>query len=159
MRRRWPRRPYFEAVSTVRAHPRRTLWEEGHHPGRLVAVAAVVGALVVAGIDLVLTHHLTYPFDVAFAAICVAAALTVRPRDFFIVGVFPPLLMGGVMLVVARLDRTAIAGRTDGLVQAVISGLAHHATALVAGYLMTLGILALRRVALRNAGALRPRTH
>ena len=37
----------------------------------------------------------------------------------------------------------------------MVSGLAHHAGSLVVGYALTLGILALRQVALRNAGAIR----
>jgi hypothetical protein len=37
----------------------------------------------------------------------------------------------------------------------VVSGLAHHAGALVAGYGLTLAVLALRQVAARNAGTIR----
>ena len=40
-------------------------------------------------------------FDLCFVAICLAAALMVRPRDFFTVGVLPPLLMFGTMVLVA----------------------------------------------------------
>jgi hypothetical protein len=36
-----------------------------------------------------------------------------------------------------------------------VSGLAHHSGSLVAGYALTLAILALRQVALRNAGTIR----
>ncbi|MGH3508824.1 MAG: DUF6542 domain-containing protein [Nocardioidaceae bacterium] len=142
-------------MSTGRAHPSRTLWEEGRKPGRRVALVASVASLAVIAVDLVITHHITLWYDVAFLAICVGAALGVRPRDFFVVGVFPPLLMAGTMLAVALVDRSAVADKGDGIIQGVISGLAHHSTALVIGYALTLMILALRRVALRNAGALR----
>jgi hypothetical protein len=40
----------------------------------------------------------------------------------------------------------------------VVSGLAHHARALVAGYGLTLALLALRQVAIRNAGRIRAHT-
>ena len=43
-------------------------------------------------------------FDVAFVLVCVAAALAVRPRDFFVIGVLPPLLMAGTVAVLALLD-------------------------------------------------------
>jgi hypothetical protein len=63
--------------------------------------------------------------------------------------------MAGTVTLLAVVDRTAVAGADDSLVQAVVSGLAHHATALVVGYALTLAILALRQVALRHHGRLR----
>jgi hypothetical protein len=94
-------------------------------------------------------------FDGTFVVVCVAAALLVRPRDFFGVGVLPPLGMLAIVAILAAFDRTAVADATDGFGQATVSGLAHHAGALVVGYALTLGLLALRQVALRNAGAIR----
>lgn len=99
--------------------------------------------------------RLTLLFDVAFVATCVAAALAVRPRDFFMVGVLPPLLMLLTVLVLALTTRPVVADKGDGLVQAMVTGLAHQAGALVSGYALTLAVLALRQVALRNAGAIR----
>jgi hypothetical protein len=133
----------------------RTLWEEGRQPGRRVATVAVVSTAAVVGLNLLLTGRLTLFYDLAFVVICLAAALTVRPRDFFVVGVFPPLLMLGTVLVLALADRGAVADEGDAPVQAVVSGLAHHAGALVAGYGLTLGVLALRQLAVRNAGRIR----
>ena len=83
--------------------------------------------------------------------VCVAAALCVRPREFFAVGVLPPLLMLGIVLALALLTRKAVADEVDGLVQAVVSGLAHHAGALVTGYGLTLSILAVRQLVLRGS--------
>jgi hypothetical protein len=120
----------------------------------VVAAACVAAALAVAA-DVLLTDRLSLLFDLAFVLICVAATLAVRPRDFFVVGVFPPLLMFGTVLVLALMLRGAVADPVDGPVQAVVSGLAHHAGGLVAGHALTLGILALRRLALRNAGRIR----
>jgi hypothetical protein len=149
---------YGARVSTAAPHPQpraRTLWEEGRRPGPLVAVAAAAGLLVVVVLDLLVFAGLSAFFDVAFVVACVATALAVRPRDFFLVGVLPPLLMAATVVTLALVDRAAVARPSDGLVQAIVSGLAHHAAALGAGYALTLVILSLRQVALRNAGRLR----
>jgi mannose/fructose/N-acetylgalactosamine-specific phosphotransferase system component IIC len=87
--------------------------------------------------------------------VCLVAALVVRPYDFFVVGVLPPLLMLATVSLLAAFARTAVAEKVDSLPQAVVSGLAHHAGALVAGYALALAVLALRQVALRNSGRLR----
>lgn len=142
-------------MSTARTARRRTLWEEGRQPGRLVTRVAALLALALVALDLGVTDGLGWIFDLGFVAVCVAAALLVRPHDFFGVGVLPPLLMAVVVAALAGVDRAAVADPRDGLVQAVVSGLAHHAGALVVGYGLTLAVLALRQVALRNAGALR----
>ena len=146
--------PYRAGVSTGATH-HRTLWEEGRTPGRLVANAAGLLVLLVVVIDLVAFRGMTVLFDVAFVLVSVAAALAVRPKDFFVIGVFPPLLMLGTVVLVALTFRGTVADKGDGFLQAVVSGLAHHSGSLVAGYALTLGILALRQVALRNAGAIR----
>ena len=67
----------------------------------------------------------------------------------------PPLLMAGTMLVLAIVARSTIADKGDGIVQATVSGLAHHAGSLVLGYGLALLVLALRQVAARNAGSIR----
>lgn len=139
----------------MRAPRRKTLWEEGRHPGRLVVHAAAAVALVVVLAHLMLADELTWVFDLAFVLVCVSAALAVRQRDFFVVGVMPPLLMAGTMLVLAVVARGAIADARDGVIQALVSGLAHHAGALALGYALALGVLALRQVAARNAGVIR----
>jgi hypothetical protein len=137
----------------------RTLWEEGRHPGALV-VSGVAAALAVAVLlQLAVADHLGWFFDLALVAACVGAALLVRPRDFFAVGVLPPLALGGTVVVVALVDRGAVARPGDGLLQAVVSGLAHHAVALAVAYALTLGVLGLRQVAMRNQGRLRRSPH
>ena len=135
--------------------PRRTLWEEGRRPGRLVANAAGLVVSLVVLLDLLVNGSLTLFFDVSFVLVCVSAALAVRPRDFFLVGVFPPLLMAGTFAVLAVIVRGRVADAHDGFLQAVISGLAHHAGFLVVSYALTLALLALRQVALHHAGSLR----
>ncbi len=145
---------YRAAVSTGAPH-HKTLWEEGRRPGPLLAVAGGVVVLLVATLDLLIFDDVTLLTDIAFVLVCVAAALAVHPRDFFVVGVCPPLMLAGVFAVLAVVARGSFAEPSDGFLQAVVSGLAHHAGALIIGYGLTLGLLALRQVALRNAGAIR----
>ena len=149
-------------VSQPRTRPRpphrrppRTLWEQGRRQGRQVVTLSILATLAVAGLDLALSDRLSLLFDVSFVVICVAAALAVRPRDFFLVGVLPPLLMVGTVTLLALVAKDAVAEEVDSLVQSIVSGLAHLAGALVAGYALVLAVLALRQVALRNSGRLR----
>jgi hypothetical protein len=137
----------------------RTLWEEGRHPGALVVAGTAAAIAVAVLLQLAVADHLGWFFDLVLVATCVAAALLVRPRDFFAVGVLPPLALGSTVVVVALVDRGAVARAEDGLFQALVSGLAHHALALAFAYALTLGILGLRQVALRNQGRLRRPHH
>ena len=137
--------------------PRRTLWEQGRHPGRLVVRAIGLAVLLTALVHVALDTSLGVWFDLVFVTLCVVAALWVHPRDFFTVGVLPPILLGFVVLLLAVVDRDAVARADDVLVQALVSGLAHRAIGLAVGYGLALGILGLRQVAQRNRGSLRPR--
>jgi hypothetical protein len=113
--------------------------------GSRVTRLAVIAGLVVLVLDLVISRELTWIFDVGFVLICVGAALAVAPRDFFSVGVLPPLLLLGLISLVAIVHDAWIADAKDGFVQAVVSGLAHRATGLLAAYLLALGVLAIRQ--------------
>jgi hypothetical protein len=135
-------------------HPR-TLWEEGRHPGRLVVAAATVALVAAVAGSLLVGTRIGLLFDLAFVVVCVGAALAVRPRDFFSVGVMPPLLLAATVTVLAVVDPATVARAGDAVAQAVVSGLAHHAIALVIGYGLTLAVLALRQVALRHDGRIR----
>ena len=111
-------------------------------------------------LDLAVNRDLTLFFDLSFVLVCVGAALAVRPRDFFLIGVFPPLLMAGMFVVLAVVARGLVADAGDGLLQAVVSGLAHHSAYLVVGYVLTLTLLAVRQVAMHHSGSLRgPQGH
>lgn len=122
-----------------------TLWEEGHEPGReLVALGAAVTLTVVA-LDLAIGDNLSWFFDLSFVILCVALALLVRPDDFFTVGVLPPLMMLGIVTLLAIVMPAAITDATSSTIGTVIAGLAHHAGALVVGYLLCLAILANRQ--------------
>jgi hypothetical protein len=120
-----------------------------------VAHLAAGGVLLALLADQAVTGGMGWLFDASFVLICVVAALAVRPRDLFLIGLLPPLLMLASVVGTAVVDRSAVADRNDVLVQAVVSGLAHHAGALFVGYALTLTVLALRLVALRNAGVIR----
>lgn len=122
-----------------------TLWEEGRMAGSRVVRLAVLLGLTTLGLDLLVGRDLGLVFDLGFVAACLGAALAVRPHDFFPVGVMPPLLLLGLVSLVAVAERDWVARADDSLVQAVVSGLAHHATALVVGYALTLGVLGVRQ--------------
>jgi len=122
----------------------RTLWEEGHELGHQVAALGFAVALTVASLDLTIGGEVGRVFDLAFVAVCLLVALLVRPEDFFTVGVLPPLIMLTVLVLVGISHRAAIAAGDSGLVQAVVTGLAHHAAALGVGYAGCLLCLAVR---------------
>jgi hypothetical protein len=113
---------------------------------------ALLGGLLVLALDIAINGQLTVVFDIGFVLLCVWAALAVRPRDFFPIGVLPPLLLLALITLLAIVHKAWVAQPGDGLIQAVVSGLAHRATGLLTAYLLTLAILAIRqRVARKRA--------
>lgn len=113
--------------------------------GSRVTRLAVLGGLLVLALDLAVFGRLTLAFDIGFVLVCLGAALAVHPRDFFRVGVLPPLLLLGFIALIAVMHRDWIAEAGDGLVQAVVSGLAHRASGLLTAYLLVLAVLAMRQ--------------
>lgn len=134
---------------------RRTLWEEGHEPGRQVVALGLALALTAVVVDQWLVGHVGVLFDICFVLLCIATALAVRPADFFTVGVLPPMLMVVVFALLGATRPDVIADPEDGVVQSVVSGLSHHAGALVTGYLLCLAILAVRQKVLSQAASKR----
>lgn len=130
---------------------RRTLWEQGTEPGRQVVALALALALTAVVLEQAVTGSVGWFFDVCFVLICVGAALRVRPADFFTVGVLPPLLMVAVFTLLGIARPAVIADEGDGVIQAVVSGLGHHAGALIVGYALSLGVLAVRHRVLGQA--------
>jgi hypothetical protein len=131
---------------TTRAarEPVRPVWDGVSRGSEVVALSSAL-VLSAATLEITLAGHLRLFFDVCFVATCLAAAMLVRPRDFFTVGVLPPLLMLGTMLLVALNGPEVVAARHDGVVQAVVTGLARHSLALFIGYAVCLVTLVLRR--------------
>lgn len=123
----------------------RTLWEEGREPGRQVVALGVAVALTVVIVDLALVGRVSLFFDLCFVVLCIGLALAVRPNDFFVVGVLPPLIMVGVFTLLGFTRPEVIAHAQDGVVQSVVSGLSHHSGALVVGYVLCLTTLAVRQ--------------
>lgn len=118
---------------------------------------AVLACVVLVAADLAATGRLDLVFDIGFVAVCLGAALAVRPRDFFSAGVLPPILLLVVCALLSLAHRPAIADPGDGFVQGLVTGLAQHAGALAGGYALTLGVLAMRhRVIRRRARSRRP---
>lgn len=115
----------------------------------MVALGVAVTLTAVA-LDLLVSRELSLLFDLVFVLLCVGAALLVRQQDFFVVGVLPPLLMLGLFVLLGLVSPGVVAEPQDGLIQAVVSGLAHHAATLVTGYFLALGVLAMRQHVLAN---------
>jgi hypothetical protein len=120
-------------------------WEEGREPGRRVVVLGAALALTAVGFDLAMSGRLTLFSDLSFIVACLALAVAVRPHDFFTVGVLPPLLMVAAFALLGAVRPETIADPRDGVVQATVTGLAHHSGALVVGYLLCLATLGVRR--------------
>ena len=116
-----------------------------------MVVLGVAVSLTVAALDLLITGSLGMLFDLTYVALCVALALRVRPRDFFTVGVLPPLLMLGTFWLLGLLTPGSIANDGDGTIRAVLTGLADHSGALVTGYALCLACLAIRRSVVQSS--------
>lgn len=121
-----------------------TLWEEGHLSGSRVVRLSVLAGLLLLAVDLLIGPELSLLFDLGFVVLCVAAALGVRPADFFAVAVMPPLLLLGLVLLSAVVDPGWVALPEDTVVQAVVSGLAHRAGGLATAYALVLAVLVVR---------------
>jgi hypothetical protein len=139
MRRRPTREPLLPGRDMRRRPTREPLL-----PGRGVAWISAVALVSVALLDLLLTGRLSQFFDLSFVLVCVVAALAVRSRDTFTVAVLPPLIMGSLLTGTAMLWPSALTSEEVGLAGAVLTGLAHHAAALVAGHGSSLAVLAAR---------------
>jgi hypothetical protein len=136
-------RPRHPSLAPGR-EPVRPFWD-GISRGSEVVALCVALTLTAATVEITATGHLRFLFDLCFVAVCAAAAMLVRPRDFFTIGVLPPLLMFGTMVLVALNGPAVVANRHDSFVQAVVTGLAHHSLALFVGYAACLVTLVLRR--------------
>lgn len=117
-----------------------TVWD-GDKPGSEVVALSTALVLTATTIEVTLAGRVGLFFDLTFVMICLGMALLVRQRDFFTVGVLPPLLLLGTFVIVALNGAKVIAQPHDSVVQAVVTGLAHHSLALFFGYAVCLGTL------------------
>lgn len=113
-------------------------------PGRQVVALGAAALLTVTALDVLLVGELSLFFDLCFVAICLGLAAAAGPQEFFVVAVLPPLLMVGLFALLGMSAPGVVADPGDGVVQAVVAGLAHHSAALLAGYAVCLGCLAVR---------------
>jgi hypothetical protein len=127
----------------------RAIWDDGREPGRAVVALGVAVALSAIVINIAMVGRVSMFFDLWFVLLSLGLAVLVRPGDFFTVGVLPPLIMVGAFTILAVDRPGAIATAQDGVVQAVVSGLAHHSVALVCGYALCLATLMARQRAAR----------
>ena len=123
----------------------RAIWDDGREPGRAVVALGIAVALTVIVVNVAMVGRVSMFFDLWFVLLCLGLAMLVRPRDFFTVAVLPPLIMVGGFAVLAVDRPEAIAAAGDGIIQAVVSGLAHHSVALVCGYALCLATLFARQ--------------
>lgn len=116
--------------------------------GGQVWVLACVAMGGVTATSIVLDHDLGLFFGVGFVLISLTAALAADIRSLYTPGVLPPLLLIGLLTVVAHLEPEAIAvtglAESASTAQRVIAGVVDHATALVAGHVLALGAIAYR---------------
>lgn len=129
------------------------MWEEGRWSGTRVTRFSTFASVLLVLTDLVVSSNLGLIFDTGYVILCMAIALAIRPADFFAVGVLPPMLLLGLFAVLGVVDRGSIAAADDSLIQAVISGLAHHSGPLLVGYALALGVLAIRSRVMRRREA------
>ena len=130
------------AVHELPASPRIT--------GRGVVVVALVTVCATAALNVALAQGFTLFFDLCFVAVCLVAAMAVSQRDLFTTGVLPPLLLAAVIGGAALINPTLF-GDVQGAYEALMTGLAQHAPALVAGYVVALVTLGGRVGAARAA--------
>ena len=119
--------------------------------GRGVVVLAMVAVSATAALNVALAQGFTLFFDLCFVAVCLVAAMAVSQRDLFTTGVLPPLLLAAVIGGAALID-PGLFGDVQGAYEALMTGLAQHAPALVAGYAVALATLGGRVGAARAAG-------
>lgn len=151
--RRAAEEPSTRGPSLVSVSQTGSVWTDGLEPGRQAVVLGIAATLTIVAIDVLLVGELSFVFDLCFIVLCLGLALVIKPHEFFIVGVLPPLMMVSVFVLLGAVAPDTIADRGDSLVQSVVSGLAHHSGALVAGYAVCLGTLFLRQRTLRRESA------
>ena len=138
--------PTFEAVTLDQP-----LWLQGTEPGRRVAALGLALVLTIVVIDYVLVGRLSFLFDLAFITLCLYLAVRIEDESISVAAILPPALFIVVVLFLAVISPEMVAEPDDGVVQSVVTGIATHSLALVAGW--TLALLAF---AVRRHGSLNP---
>jgi len=113
--------------------------------GEVVSLGASL-LLTVVVLDLLLTGGLGVLLDVGLLATCLLLAVQVRPGDFFVVGVAPPLLLVGALAV------AGLGSAGTGALGVVVGALGEHSSALVVTEVLTLAVLAARAAGVTRSG-------
>ncbi|MFC6152648.1 DUF6542 domain-containing protein [Nocardioides yefusunii] len=125
-------------ASTYLDHPE---LEPGTDSSRALWALGAALTLTTVVFDWMAGGTLTWFFDLCFVWICLALALRARHGAFYPAAAMPPVLMFAMLLLVAITDPGIIADPEDGVAQAFVSGLAHHAVGFAAGFALTLLVL------------------
>lgn len=128
----------------TRAAGARRVRREPLLPAPTVVLLACLGTASLALLDRSWTGRLSMFFDLCFVLVCIVAALAVRRSGLFTVGVAPPLVLGVVLTVFTLVDPATLTAQHLAFISTLLTGLAHHATALVAGHGSAIAILAAR---------------
>ena len=128
-----------------------------HETGPSAIALGVALALTWLVLDTLVSTPLGALLGTGFALTCLWLALTIRPGHFFTVGVLPPLLLVGVLVLAALLRPAALDG--DGLLDRVVGGLVDQRLALVLAWAGTLAVLLTRSATGRPLRAAAPREH
>jgi len=116
-----------------------------HETGRQVVGLGLAVVLTVVALDHLMVGHLSLFFDLCFVTLCLGLAFRVDDAGLYVVALLPPLLMLAAFALVGAVAPGLVADPRDGVVQAVVSGLAHHSEALAVGYAVCLATLEHRR--------------
>jgi len=114
------------------------------HTAQQVVAGAVVMTAAVVAFDVALTARLSMFFDLCFALVGLWAALVVRHKGLYAVGVLPPLLLGAVVAFLAVTMPSTLTASHLAFVSTWLTGLAQHGFALGATHVVVLAIVGLR---------------
>jgi len=114
------------------------------HDAQQVVAGAIVMTAGVAAFDVALTARLSMFFDLCFVLVGLWAALVVRRKGLYAVGVLPPLLLGAVVAFLAVTMPSTLTASHLAFVSTWLTGLAQHGLALAATHLLVLTIVGLR---------------
>lgn len=120
---------------------------------RATVVCAVLTLAAVTGLDLV-DGRLGPAFSIGFVLIVLSAATAVQERGFFTVGILPPVLLVGAVLVIAWAAPNAIEipklPETAGVFGRTLTATIAHGVPLLIGHALALAVVVARIVTARR---------
>jgi hypothetical protein len=128
-----------------------------HETGPSAVALGVALTLTWSVLDTLGSPRLGTLLGVGFVLTCLWLAATIGPGHFFTVGVLPPLLLTGVLLLTALLHPVALEG--GSVLDRVVGGLVDQRLWLVLAWAGTLAVLATRSARSRRPRAAAPREH